>query len=142
EDWVSDRIVLIGLNKQEDAHRTPYSRGTYPSTLLGVEIHGQMISQILSAVLDQRPLLWWYPDWLEWLWIYGWSLVGGLVMWRYQTGLGRSIAASIIFISLPGTCFAILIIGGWVPLVPCALAALITGSGIVTHTKFTGDPKS
>ncbi|MEO0868608.1 MAG: CHASE2 domain-containing protein, partial [Cyanobacteria bacterium J06642_11] len=30
EDWVSDRIVLIGLNKQEDAHRTPYSRGTYP----------------------------------------------------------------------------------------------------------------
>ena len=77
--WVRDRILLIGPdNTKKDVHPTPYSHGAYPEKMLGVEIHAQMISQILSAVLDQRSLLWWYPEWFEWVWIYSWSLTGAL----------------------------------------------------------------
>ncbi len=136
-NWVSDRIVLIGLSKREDSHLTPYSHGPYPEQMLGVELHAQMASQILSAVLDQRSFLWWYPDWLEWLWIYSWSLLGGLTLWRFHTVLGRSLAIGVTVISLPGICFIVLLSGGWVPLAPCILVSIITSSGLAAYLKFS-----
>ncbi|MBT9316462.1 CHASE2 domain-containing protein [Leptothoe spongobia] len=140
-DWVRDRIVLIGLdNAKEDAHLTPYSQGAYPEKMLGVEIHAQMTSQILSAVLDQRPLLWWWPEWLEWLWIYSWSFVGGVIIWRFRSVLGRSLAIGIVIISLPGVGFIILLYGGWVPLVPCLCGLLGTSSVLIAYTRVKSEP--
>ncbi|QFS51520.1 CHASE2 domain-containing protein [Nostoc sphaeroides] len=74
-DLVKDRIVLIGVTDEEFAKdklfQTPYNQKIVP-----VWVHAQMISQILSAVEDQRPLLRVWSAWEDVLWICGWSLVG------------------------------------------------------------------
>ena len=81
-DLARNRIVLIGTTAPSfNDHRwnTPYSRGQWSvQTMTGVEIQAQMVSQILSAVLDNRPLIWWLPKPVEILWIGSWSLVGGV----------------------------------------------------------------
>ena len=71
---IGDRIVLIGVAKKtQDLHDTPYSMGQNSRRMPGVFLHGQMISHIISAVLDGQPLLWWWPEWLENVWIVSWS---------------------------------------------------------------------
>jgi len=123
---VKDRIVLIGTTAESfnDYHSTPYQE------MPGVLIQAQMVSQILSAVLDQRPLLWVWSWWGEALWIWGWSLLGGILAWRLQPlHLGLTVAAA--GGTLYGLCFGLLIQGGWVPLVPSALALAATGGSVV-----------
>lgn len=129
-ELVQDRIVLIGVADDKDAHFTPYQQGTLTDRVPGVMIQAQMVSQIISAVLDRRPLLWWWPEWAETLWILGWAAWGGLLgLWsRSQGWLGWSLGLSASL--LGGLCLLLLISGGWVPLVPAAIALLGTG-GIV-----------
>lgn len=127
---VKDKIVLIGTTAKsfEDYFPTPYSAGQSEEELPGVIIHAQMVSQIISAVLDGRTLLWWLPGWGETVWIWSWSVVGGiLVGLRSPVRVGGAIVFALII--LPGLCFIVLLLGGWIPLVPSALALLLT-SGI------------
>jgi CHASE2 domain-containing sensor protein len=62
-ELVRDRIVLIGTTAPSfNDHNwlTPYSTGNWSvHTMSGLEIQAHMVSQILSAVLDERPLIWW-----------------------------------------------------------------------------------
>ncbi len=57
-DAIKDRIILIGsVNpSSNDFWATPFGSG-FPQKQPGVLIHAQMVSQILSAVQDNRPLL-------------------------------------------------------------------------------------
>ena len=84
---IRDRIVLIGTieNSYGDYHLTPYS-AAYPSIqeLSGVEIQAQMVSHIISAVLNQRPVVWWFPQWGDVLWVWAWSGVAGVCMERWH----------------------------------------------------------
>lgn len=54
---LENRIVLLGsiAPSMKDGFRTPFRPP--PQQLYGVEIHAHVLSQILSAVLDGRPLL-------------------------------------------------------------------------------------
>jgi CHASE2 domain-containing sensor protein len=133
---VKDRIVLIGVTAPsgKDYFFTPYSTvKRFDQQIPGVVIQAQMVSQILSAVLDRRPLLWVWPVWGEALWIWGWSLVGGLLCWRFQLLLRLGLASGGLFI-LYGLCFGLFRQGGWVPLVPSALALVSTGGSVVAYT--------
>lgn len=137
-DAVKDKIVLIGVSapSRKDYFLTPYSRSqTFDQQMPGVVVHAQMVSQILSAVMDHRPLLWVWPVWGEALWIWGWSLAGGLLCWRCQLrlGLGPLVVALVI---LYGLCFALITQGGWVPLVPSALALVSSGGSVVAYRTF------
>jgi CHASE2 domain-containing sensor protein len=134
-DAVKDRIVLIGVSaaSAKDYFFTPYSTDrTFNQQMPGVVVQAQMVSQIISAVLDQRPLLWVWPVWGEALWIWGWSLFGGLLCWRFQLLLRLGLVVGTLFI-LYGLCFGLLIQGGWVPLVPSALALVSTGGSVVAY---------
>jgi CHASE2 domain-containing sensor protein len=133
---VKERIVLIGTTAKsfKDYFPTPYSAGHWSGELPGVVIHAHMVSQILSAVLDERPLLWWFPAWGEMLWIWGWSLVGGVLVWRWRSPLHLGLASSAALGTLYGICFILLLKGGWVPLVPSALALVATGGSVVAYT--------
>ena len=137
---VKNRIVLIGTianSYGDDYHLTPYSAGVQPvKEMPGVEIQAHMISQIVSTVLDRRPVLWWLPQWGDALWVWSWSFIGGVLPWYLQLLKGQYrrqsrrlyfilIGVTLLF-SLCGLCLVFLWLKGlWLPLVPSVLAFAI-----------------
>ena len=140
--WVRDRVVLIGSTAASirDFFNTPYSAGQQENyKMAGIVLHTQMVSQILSAVLDQRPLplFWFWPKWGEVLWIWGWSLAGGVLAWRIQHPLRLGLAGAAALGALLGGYFVIFTqSAGWVPVVPPALGLAIAGGSVVAYTAF------
>jgi len=135
---IGDRIVLIGTTAKsfKDYFPTPYSTGQWPQELPGVVIQAHMVSQIISAVLDERTLLWWLPTWGETVWIWGWAVVGGVLAWQFQSPLSFGLAGSVALATLYGLCFVLLLKGAWVPLVPSAFVLAATGGSVVAYTVF------
>ncbi len=126
---VHDKIVLIGVTATQgnnDTWSTPC--GTFP----GAIVHAHMISQILSAVLDGRPLLRVCPQTIEILWIWGWSLVGGVFACYFHSFKHLGIAAGCGLLVLYLMCLTSLTVASfWIPLIPPALALVCTCSGVV-----------
>lgn len=141
---VKNRIVLIGTTAPsfKDYFATPYSPRSRSGEMPGIIVQTHMVSQILSAVLDRRPLLWWFPAWGETLWIWGWSVVGGLIVWQYRLPVQLGLASGIAVVVLYGACFVLLLKGGWVPLVPGAIALVVTASIMVAYRQLLTEPKS
>lgn len=139
---IKDRIIFIGVTapiSNPDYFLTPYSAGESPSQKMpGVLIQAQMSSQIISAVLDRRPLLQIAPEWAQMLWIVGWAAVGSAIAIvsrrRLHVVSGASASAGISC----GVCWFLLIGGWWLPLVPSALAMVAAG---VIAIVFTFRPK-
>jgi CHASE2 domain-containing sensor protein len=126
---VADKIVMIGIvsksTRESDNWDTPYGE------MDGVVIQAQMISQIISAVQDGRPLIWWWSVGVEILWILAWSVLGGLIVWGLRRTRRIVIVSLIAFACLCGICYATFYYwAGWIPLVPAALALVITVSGV------------
>lgn len=119
-DLVSDRIVLIGLDDAKDSHFVPGQRSRLP----GVVVHAHMTSQLISAVLDKRPLMSWWPTALEIPWISVVALLAGLLMgWRQPHRYPIWLAVSgVVIILLIG--YATLLAGVWLPVVPAGLGWL------------------
>jgi len=131
---VKDKIVLIGYTAAlvKDDFLTPYSAGLRDNqNMPGVVVHAQNVSQILSAVLNERPLIWYWDGWMEILWISGWSLVGGILAWRIRRPLLLAIAGAVAVGILYGSCYLLFLRSGWIPLVPAALALAVTITGVV-----------
>ncbi|MBW4476056.1 MAG: CHASE2 domain-containing protein [Tolypothrix brevis GSE-NOS-MK-07-07A] len=137
-DLVRDRIVMIGTTAESfhDYWSTPYSAQKMPyQKMSGIVVQAHMVSHILSAVLDRRPLLSVLPKWGEVIWVWCWSMVGGIIAWYFRSPLHLGIAIACGLIILYGVCLYIFIQGVWIPLVPSALV-FVTCSLIVTlYTK-------
>ncbi|EAZ88807.1 CHASE2 domain-containing protein [Crocosphaera chwakensis] len=118
---IRDRIVLIGVTAASvnDSHDTPLGE------IRGIYIHSHVISEMISAVKDERPLLWSWPQWGDMLWIWVWSLTGGIIVWKVRRPLYKGIGISVAVVVLWGVCWFILLQGGWVPFVPSILAMVI-----------------
>ncbi|MDF5724080.1 MAG: CHASE2 domain-containing serine/threonine-protein kinase [Rhizonema sp. PD37] len=138
--WVKNRIVLIGSTapSSQDIRNTPYSDGKADDSgkMPGVIIHAHMVSQILDAVSDKRPLFWFLPAWGKILWILGWTVVGGVLAWRIQHPLRLGVASCFTVILLFFIGYAIFLQAGWVPLVSPALGLLGAVIGVVSYTAF------
>jgi CHASE2 domain-containing sensor protein len=131
---LQDRIVLIGVTfpkkTLKDQWSTPYG-SLVDNPMPGVIIHAHQISQMLSAVLDGRPLLRLWSPVVEVVWIWGWSVVGAIVVWRLHSLRHLALAVGVSFGALYLLCFGLLIKGVWVPFVPSALS-LVTTVGFVS----------
>ncbi len=92
----------------------------------GVLLHAQMVSQLLSAVLEDRPLFWFWPEGVEVGWIVGWSLMGSILVVRLQNPfiLGMSGLAAIGV--LWGSTWLLFLQAGWIPLAGPTIAAVAT----------------
>ena len=133
-ELIEDRIVLIGTVAKnfKDYHSTPYSEEGMP----GVTIHAHMISQILSAVEDKRSLIWWLPVWGEVVWLWGWALLGGLIGSSFLSPLRLGLISTAVLLILYGSCFVLLLSGGWFPLIPAILSGIGTGTTVVFYIRF------
>jgi CHASE2 domain-containing sensor protein len=133
-DKIRSRIVIIGVTSRasvNDYAMTPL--GEMP----GVMLQAQMVSQLTSAVMDRRLLIWWWPFWADMLWIMGWALVGGVIVWMIQRprvlmAIGM-IAVGLLILICDGL---FVFYGGWVPLVPPAIALVIASSTTLAMTRW------
>ncbi|QIR40794.1 adenylate/guanylate cyclase domain-containing protein [Tolypothrix sp. PCC 7910] len=138
-DWGRDRIILIGNVGEifEDFVFSPFN-SSFPLGIERtprVEIHANQISQILSSVLDQRPLIKTWAEPLECLWILFWSGLGATLIWqlRYTGGvskvsLAQVLAPAIAAGGLVGFSYSAFLAGWWIPVIPPLLA--LAGSAI------------
>ncbi|MFE4106155.1 CHASE2 domain-containing protein [Almyronema epifaneia] len=128
-DLIRDRIVLIGYTSQveKDVFVTPYLAAQENlREMTGVVIHAQAASQIISAVLDGRPLIWALPELVEILWIWAWALLGGLIAiwtqrsWQFFLAEGAAVVIGV------GLAYLLFLQGGWLPIIPSTLVLVCT----------------
>jgi adenylate cyclase len=144
-DLLRDRVVMIGVTavSLRDWFFTPLDSGIGSTRIFtsGIEVHAQLVSHILSSSLDGRAgIHTWEKPW-EWLWIFGWSLTGSLLIWQwrnvkvkereFQLLMLRSLSVLALGGSLFATCFIALGYGWWLPFVP-AMIGFLGGGAIVT----------
>lgn len=77
-----DKIVLIGFTSYNegpnDYHNTPYG------LMSGLLIHANMISQVISTVKNGRSQISAFPQGVEYLWIFGWALIGVALTYTFR----------------------------------------------------------
>lgn len=85
-DWVRDRVILIGTTAEsvKDLFLTPYGDESagYTNWTSGVIIHANIVSQILSAAQDGRPLLRGVSGFSKHLWVMIWAFAGVGTSWQ------------------------------------------------------------
>ncbi len=123
--WVKNRVILIGVTATsiKDSFHTPYGE------MRGLEIQAHGVSQILSAVLDQRPLIQPGNFWSEILWIGGCSFIGGLLIQLIPKRPYQILALCTALVLLSGLSLILLIHGYWIPLIPSAIALIVCSKG-------------
>ncbi|MDZ7958808.1 MAG: adenylate/guanylate cyclase domain-containing protein [Aulosira sp. DedQUE10] len=135
------KIVLIGATAESlnDLFWTPYSSKVIgaPERMAGVAIHANLISQILSSALEDRPQIKTLSEPIEWLWILFWSIAGATLCWqhRHSSAENKKFAvtnttSSIVLATscLVGVSYLAFIFAWWIPVVPPLFA--LTGSAI------------
>ena len=142
-DQIRDRIVLIGTTAESinDFFSVGYSnKATHTGELMpGVVVHANIVSQIISSAIDNRPLIQISPSSTEFLWVICWSFVGSSVSWKLLhinstrkkilwglPILGMTLVTGILIFSS----YAIFLSGWWIPLVSPLLALIV--SAIIT----------
>ena len=139
-EQVKDRIVLIGVaTASQDRYITPYSQRGAP----GVVIHAQMISNLLSAILEERPLIRFLPDWAEFLWVLSWASMGAALAYEFSLRpnskflLGKLLLGGLTAeINLLAICWLILVTTGYCfPWIPSAISIIFTAGGIAIYAQ-------
>ena len=126
-DLIRDRIILIGVVDQKtDLHMTPYNQGTPMNAIAGVMIQAQTASHIISAVIDDRPLIQWWSEKDEILWIVVWGAIGGLSIVIGSSMIPRWLILGAGLLLLYLGCLVLLLQGLWVPFVPAGLTFIST----------------
>ncbi|WP_199192415.1 CHASE2 domain-containing protein [Chlorogloea sp. CCALA 695] len=135
-DALSGRIVLIGMTAPSIKDFIDTSAITNlqpPGKIYGVEFHAQVVSQIVSTVLDGRPVLQtWSKGW-EYFWIFGWGVLAIYFGRLTQSPLKNFVYVAAVSLGLGGIAYAFILWGWWIPVVP-ALLILVINNGAVLST--------
>jgi CHASE2 domain-containing sensor protein len=132
-NWIRDRIILIGITSTsvKDVINAPAIKTIDSGLTYGVEINAHAVSQIISAVLDQRPLLTSLSEVGEYCFIIVAGLFGISLArifqssWAILASLG--IAIVILFIV---SYLSMAIAGWWLPVIPAFLVLSINGASL------------
>jgi CHASE2 domain-containing sensor protein len=122
---VRDKLILIGTTDSNygDIIKTPY--GEIP----GVFHQAQMTSQLISAALENRPLFWAQPFWIDASTVLLCATTGALLAWGVRRDrILISLGTGSIAILCGGSAILLAICGYWFPLIPSLLGLVIAGS--------------
>jgi adenylate cyclase len=130
-----DRIVLVGTTAASlgDRLNTPIrdGSGNIPGTP-GVFLQANIVSQLVSAALEGRPVLRaWAESW-EWVAIVSAAVGGSTIGWLFRspwrTGFcGTLLASGVVVVAYGG-----LVIGWWIPVLPMVVALL--GAAVLSES--------
>jgi CHASE2 domain-containing sensor protein len=129
-DRVRDRIILIGYTDRADINTdywdTPYG------LVSGVHLQGQQASQLIHHVLENRALIWWWPIWGEYVWVFAWATLTGVALWWFYQPKWLITAGVGTVLILYIACYSVMATQvGWLPLVPAIIAMGGTGALVV-----------
>lgn len=137
--WVKDKVVLIGTTAPsgKDLFYTPFSGGKAGEDLMaGVVVHSQMVSQVLSAVLDGTSPIWVWPEWAELLWIGGWAMVGAGMAWLIRHPVILIVGTVGVLGLLAGTTVVVFLNHGWLPSMTPAIALVLAEGTVVSWRSY------
>ncbi|MDY7006252.1 MAG: adenylate/guanylate cyclase domain-containing protein [Cyanobacteriota bacterium] len=137
-ELVKNKIVIIGntASSSNDFFFTPYSFAQLDilkSKMSGLEIHAQATSQIISAVIDDRKLFWYWDESTEILWIFSWSIVGGSIAWRIRRPLILLLINCLALGVLIAISYGIFIKMGWIPIAAPILGIVMTTGVVIVY---------
>jgi CHASE2 domain-containing sensor protein len=124
---IEDRIVLIGVASATsgDNWATPYGR-SFTSRVPGVVIQAHMTSQILSAVIDRRPLIQAWNLWQDYLWVLAWAIVGALLSMMLHRWVWLLMAIAMVLVILVSMGWVLFLQGVWIPIAPAIITLLLS----------------
>jgi CHASE2 domain-containing sensor protein len=130
---LKDKIVLIGVTavSLKDSFATPFSTGE--GVMYGVEVHANIISQLVSSTLQQRPAITAWDEGSEAIWIIGLTLWGGLVAIVVgKVGLNLALLAG----SVAGSTaigWALFNQAVWIPLLPATIGLVGANLAVIAY---------
>ncbi|MEQ8961480.1 MAG: CHASE2 domain-containing serine/threonine-protein kinase, partial [Coleofasciculus sp. C2-GNP5-27] len=136
---VKDRIVLIGISDpaENDLFYTPYSsEGEVLEKMPGVVVHGQIVSQLLSTVLNGRQLFWFIPEWGEVVWIGVWSLAGAILICVTHNIRQLLLAETVAIGLVGGISFIVFLEAGWIPVITPILGLVMSSTGVLAYSAY------
>jgi CHASE2 domain-containing sensor protein len=137
QQLIENKIILIGTTdyRYKDISKTPYLAREdnrcpeYEGSecIPGVFLQAQMTSQLISAALENRPLLWAAPFWVDSSIVLICSTMGGLLGWGVRNRWLLIISTgSAIVIFWIGSISLLATTGYWFPLLPTLLGVVMT----------------
>ena len=124
--WIKNRIVIIGVV----AKSVPDVHDTAVGKIRGLNLHAHVVSQLIAHVEDHRPLFWWLPQWIDWLWIGFWSSSCTVILVWKRDYLYRIVGIGSCILLLSGTCWLVLSFGGWLAWIPSLIAIALSTVGV------------
>ena len=132
----TDKIVLIGNTavSSADKHQLPLNRWVKPQPqwTYGVEIHAHIASSIISAALDERPLIKTIPEWSEiGLIIFAVGLITSIaqknrLLSPLKLFLLTTTGTLVIVFGLGVLAYVAFTEGYWIPIVPSVFGSIAT----------------
>ncbi|OIP68537.1 MAG: adenylate/guanylate cyclase domain-containing protein [Oscillatoriales cyanobacterium CG2_30_44_21] len=130
-EQLRDRVVLIGVTAESLKDSYPVPVTVDGDVMYGIEIHANIISQLISATLDNRPFIQVWSNDLESLWILVWIFLGGGIATFIPNAFKNMGLFVLLVSSLIGICYFAFAQSLWTPLFP-ALVGFLTANVIVT----------
>ncbi len=136
-----DRIVLVGnrnISTGDMLYTSAVPNFKLSGQIYGIDYHAHVISQILSTVIDGRPMLHSWGDIAEYAWIFTWGFLP-IVIGR----LTQSIWKNLLSVGLAGLCLfscgymMLWVWGIWIPVAPLILA--VNGVGLSAFAFYQHD---
>lgn len=138
-EWFNHKIVLVGTVAPsiKDTFFTSLNTHTQSAaTTPGVLLHAHAVSQILSVVQGDYPLIWGWNLWQEMLWIGGWCLIGGVLAWHIQRLVLLTLSSAIALFILISLSWILFGYGGWIPIIPAAFGCALVISSTIAYQVF------
>lgn len=141
-NWITNRIILIGIMAPSapDLVNTSAIRNfKLNGQIYGVEFQAHSTSQIISAVLDRRPLLRTWSDGWEYLWILAWGVIAISIGRFTQSAFKNLFFVGIASLFIIGIGYIFILWGWWLPIAPTLLILAINAVGISAFTFYEYD---
>lgn len=129
-NWLKDKVILIGVTApsiKDFVNTSAVKSRELPGQIYGVEFQAHVVSQIISAVENKRPVLNSWHEIFEYLWIIVWGLLGLMISGFIVSPQNSFLTTFLSAITLAIISYLLLLIGWWIPLIPSLLALGLNG---------------
>lgn len=142
-ELLRDRIVLVGnrnMSTGDIFYTSALANLELSSQIYGIDYHAHAISQILSYVIDSRPMLHSWGDIGEYTWIFVWGFMP-IIIGRLTQSVWRNIfSVAVAGLTLFSCGYVMLWVWGiWIPVAPGLLILGVNGLGLSAFAFYQHD---